>query len=58
MIKREAKIEALRIAAIVIQELDGSCVTSNFPAEDSGKIKTELRKIANALDIKADKLIR
>lgn len=50
MNKRDAKIEALRLASIVVNELEGSdAVTDN-------KVRNEINKIAISLAIRADNL--
>jgi len=50
MNKRQAKIEALHIASVVIDELQTSECTDSF------KVKDELGIIAHALKRRADKL--
>ena len=50
MNKRDAKIEALRIASIIVNELEGSdAITEN-------KVRIEINKIALSLAIRADNL--
>ena len=51
MNKREAKIEALNLASIVINELASSDVC------DNKKVKIELNNISISLSIRANKLI-
>ena len=50
MKKREAKIEALKIASIVVNELEGS------DAVTDDNVRCEINKIALSLALRADKL--